>query len=219
MNHRAFLLLSYLLLSAMAVALVVQLIEGQWSEAAVLACFLILTAVFIAQRDRLPRVFSFLFAFAGAANAFGYAFNLWKTPVWFDEAVHAYTSFAVSAAIGWLMFSRTGFNASGRSAAFSIAVARHRVSPRRALGSVRVGDWHNWADRGHCAGPRYGYTRSDRRRHILCRRREQGPVRERSNWTAAGRPAVKISFLANELGLCGNLHRVAANAVNRSLFD
>lgn len=123
MNHRAFLLLSYLLLSAMAVALVVQLIEGQWSEAAVLAGFLILTAVFIAQRDRLPRVFSFLFAFAGAANVFGYAFNLWKTPVWFDEAVHAYTSFAVSAAIGWLMFSRTGFNASGRSAAFSIAVA------------------------------------------------------------------------------------------------
>ncbi|HET6568954.1 MAG TPA: hypothetical protein VFG50_13400 [Rhodothermales bacterium] len=35
-------------------------------------------------------------AVAIAANAAGYLFNLWDTPIWFDEVVHGYTLFALT---------------------------------------------------------------------------------------------------------------------------
>lgn len=122
LNSRAFSALSYALLAITALGAVYMATAGRWISAAGLVGFVALAVAFLLQRDRLPAIFSSLFVLAGLINAAGYAFNLWHNPVWFDELVHFYTSFTVVAAIGWLMFSRTGANAAGHSLRFVASV-------------------------------------------------------------------------------------------------
>lgn len=124
LNSRVFLVLSYLILAATGVAAVYLMTAGRWLSAAGLGGFIALALIFLAQshRDKLPAIFDLLFVLAGLINAAAYVFELWRTPVWFDEAVHFYTSFTIMAAIGWLAFRRTRLNTAGRSLRFVVAV-------------------------------------------------------------------------------------------------
>lgn len=122
LNARAFSMISYVLLAATAVGAVYMALAAQWFSALALAGIVVLALLFIAQQDRLPAIFTFLFVSAGVINAAGYIFQLWKTPAWFDEAVHFYTSFTVVAAIGWLLLSGTRANAAGHPWRFTAAV-------------------------------------------------------------------------------------------------
>lgn len=97
---------AYALTAASLVAAVWLALLGKWYEAAIMAGFVVAAVVFGRSRDRLPSVFTFLFTLAAAINAAGYVLELWDSPVWFDEAVHVFTPFAVVAAIGWLMVKR-----------------------------------------------------------------------------------------------------------------
>lgn len=47
-----------------------------------------------------------LLALALAANAAGYLFGLWTHPVWFDEAVHGFTIFALTLVIALYLYGR-----------------------------------------------------------------------------------------------------------------
>lgn len=122
LNSSSFSLPSYVLLGAMAAGAAYLGVLGRWFPAAGLAGIILLAILFIAQRSRLPSIFTLLFVLAGLVNAVGYVLNLWRTPYWFDEAVHFYTSFTAVAAIGWLLFSRTSMNAGRHPVRFALAV-------------------------------------------------------------------------------------------------
>lgn len=77
---------------------------------------------FIAARDHLPTLFTLLFVLAGLINALGYVLELWRTPHWFDEFVHVYTPFTVTASIGWLLFNRKQWHAKERPLHFILFV-------------------------------------------------------------------------------------------------
>ena len=94
----------------------------RWYDAAAAGSLGLLGAAFLGARDRLPSLFNFLFLVAAAVNAAGYVFSLWKHPVWFDEAVHAGTSFTIMAAIAWLLLGRSQLSASGHTGRFIAAV-------------------------------------------------------------------------------------------------
>ena len=123
LDSRGFRLASMIILALIAVAAVYLSASGQWYDAAALGGLAALGSAFLAWNERLPSLFSLLFVLAGLINAVGYVFNLWKSPLWFDETVHAYTSFTMMAAIGWMLFARSGLNAAGRSGRFTLAIA------------------------------------------------------------------------------------------------
>ena len=123
LNSSRYSIISFALLAVTAAGAIYMAISGQWWAALALTSIVGLALIFVSQRKRLPAIFTLLFVTAGVINAAGYIFSLWKTPVWFDEAVHFYTSFTVAAAIGWLLLSRTSANAAGHPVRFTAAVA------------------------------------------------------------------------------------------------
>ena len=112
--------LSWLLLAGVMAGAAWSALAGRWFDVAVLVGFGSLGGLFIYLQDELPRLFTLLFLVAGLVNAAGYALQLWQSPVWFDETVHFYTSFAVMAGLGWLALARTRLF--GRSVPFLLAV-------------------------------------------------------------------------------------------------
>ena len=80
--------------------------QSRWGDAAVTAGFVVTAILFAIWRDRLPSLFTFLFTLVAAINAAGYVFNLFSSPVWFDEFAHVITPFAIVAALGWLLIRR-----------------------------------------------------------------------------------------------------------------
>ncbi len=122
LNARAYRTASIVLLLAVTAVVIYSAAVGRWWDALTLGVFVVVGAVFIAVNRWLPSLFGLLFVLAGLINAAGYAFDWWHTPLWFDEAVHAFTSFAVMAAIGWLLLARSGLNAAGRTLWFTLAV-------------------------------------------------------------------------------------------------
>ena len=56
---------------------------------------------------RKPSFYAALLALAALVNLAGYLFSLWHEETIFDEAVHAFTSFALVAAIGRARAART----------------------------------------------------------------------------------------------------------------
>jgi hypothetical protein len=81
-------------------------VQGRWFEAAIMAGFVFVAVLLGIWRDRLPSLFTFLFALAAVINALGYVLELWKSPFWFDEAVHVITPFAIVGAIAWILVKR-----------------------------------------------------------------------------------------------------------------
>lgn len=88
-----------------------------------MAGIVVLGVAFLMFRKRPPSIFTLLFILAGAINALGYVPTLWKDPLWFDEVVHAFTSFAVCAAIGWMALARMRIATKYRGWAFAASVA------------------------------------------------------------------------------------------------
>lgn len=103
LNHRGFAIASWLVLAFVAVGALFLATRVRWFDALAMAGFVALGVAFLLNGRRLTSVFSLLFVLAALVNTAGYAFDLWHDPIWFDEVVHAYTSFAGMAAIGWLV--------------------------------------------------------------------------------------------------------------------
>ena len=78
----------------LAIATIAAVGQGNWSNAIVLALFLIASIAFMSKDDRLPRLFDLLFAIAAVLNAGGWVWN------WFEVIGPYDASFGV--AIGGL---------------------------------------------------------------------------------------------------------------------
>lgn len=122
LDRSSFRIAAWAVAAVIAAAATLLAVRGSWVEAGATAALAALALFFLSARRRLPAVFSFLFVLAGAVNAAGYVAELWKTPSWFDEAVHAGTSFTVMAAIGWLMLARSHLWSSGSTLKFALAI-------------------------------------------------------------------------------------------------
>lgn len=96
--------------------------EGRWIHAAALGALVLIGTTLMAVRHRLPAFFTLLFVAAGLVNALGYILTLWHEGTVFDEAVHAFTSFTLCAAAGWLLVSRTALVGEGNSLRLILAV-------------------------------------------------------------------------------------------------
>lgn len=105
---------SYVLLALVFAGSVYAALQADWIEALALFALVAGGLAFIAVRDRLPSLFTLLFVLAGLINALGYVLGLWRSPLWFDELVHIYTAFTVTAAMGWLLFKHKQWHAKER---------------------------------------------------------------------------------------------------------
>lgn len=76
---------------------------GQTIDAYVWCGIAVVTAGVVYFRERLSPIYGFLIALAAAVNGAGYTMTLWHDETLFDEIVHAFTTFAGMAAIGWAL--------------------------------------------------------------------------------------------------------------------
>jgi hypothetical protein len=80
-------------------------VQGKWSNALGLALFLVVSFVFVIRDNKLPTLFDFLFVLAALLNATGWVWDLFGMPGPYDEIVHAYTTFAITLALSFLVYS------------------------------------------------------------------------------------------------------------------
>lgn len=90
----------------LAGAIVFVLIQRQWFAAASLTGFLLVSLAFLKLERKLPRLFDLLFVIAALINAGGWAWDWFNKPGLYDEVAHSYTLFAITLAIGFLLFDR-----------------------------------------------------------------------------------------------------------------
>lgn len=90
----------------LTIAVIAAAIQGNWWNAVALGCFLIASLVFVIRDDRLPTLFDFLFVLAALLNAAGWVWGLFGMPGPYDEIVHAFTTFAITLAVSFLVYQR-----------------------------------------------------------------------------------------------------------------
>jgi hypothetical protein len=103
-NHQAFARVAWAGNGLLALALIHALITGDWLAALFLGGFLAMAAVFVAFESRLPSLFDVLFVSAALVNAVGWAWDYYTSIAGYDEAVHFYTTFAVTLSVGYFTF-------------------------------------------------------------------------------------------------------------------
>ena len=121
-NDRTWRMLAWIGVVLQAVALVFVLWSQKWGGVRTIGLFLALSTAFLLMEDRLPSLISFLVVLAAMINAGGWSWN-WYSLVWFDEFVHAFTSFAILSAVGYLAWLRNWTSATPGTAKFVIWVA------------------------------------------------------------------------------------------------
>jgi hypothetical protein len=88
----------------LAGAAVVVLVRGDWLAAAALAGFLLASFLFVRLASTLPNLFDLLFMLAALINAGGWAWDLFNKPGPYDEIAHFYTIFAITLAVGYVLY-------------------------------------------------------------------------------------------------------------------
>jgi len=104
-NWKGYRLAAWLGQGLLAFFVVLVLFQGNWLNALTLACFLVASLVFVIQDDKLPTLFDFLFVLAALLNAMGWVWSFFSMPGPYDEIVHAYTTFAITLALSFLVYS------------------------------------------------------------------------------------------------------------------
>lgn len=103
-NLRQYRLIAWAGSFILAGAIVYLAVQQKWAATAVLAMFLVISIGIIARRSRLPTLFEAIFVVAVVVNAAGYAWNFYKSVGFYDELAHLYTGFAVTLALGFLLY-------------------------------------------------------------------------------------------------------------------
>jgi hypothetical protein len=88
----------------LGLAIIAAVMQGNGWNAIALAGFLIASLVFVVKDDRLPTLFDFLFVVAALLNAGGWVWRLFYQPGPYDEITHAFTTFAVTLALSFLVY-------------------------------------------------------------------------------------------------------------------
>lgn len=89
----------------LAFTVIAALMQGKWGNALALACFLVASLAFIRIARQLPTLFDFLFVVAALLNAGGWVWGWFYLPGIYDEAVHAFTIFAITLALSFLTYT------------------------------------------------------------------------------------------------------------------
>ncbi len=95
-------LLCLLLVIAALFGGALSLAEANWTGAAAWAACATVGVLALIFRRALPPLFGLLLIVAAMVNTAGYVLGLWHERTMFDEIVHAFTTFAIVAAAGWL---------------------------------------------------------------------------------------------------------------------
>lgn len=103
--HRAAVFLTAALTGTATVAALNAAFGGSWMAALAWASCVLVGAVALASRRKLPPLIGLSLLIAAMVNAAGYTLNLWHERTPFDEAVHAFTSFAAMAAATWVLLA------------------------------------------------------------------------------------------------------------------
>ncbi|WP_315787936.1 hypothetical protein [Fischerella sp. JS2] len=104
-NWRGFRVIAWVGQALLTIFVIVAAFLGNWLNALALVCFLVISLVFVIKDDRLPTLFDFLFVVAALLNAAGWVWGLFYLPGPYDEIVHAYTTFAITLALSFLVYS------------------------------------------------------------------------------------------------------------------
>jgi hypothetical protein len=103
-NWRGYRIAAWVGQIVLGVAVLAAVVQGNWVNAAALAGFLIVSLVFVVKDDRLPTLFDFLFVVAALLNAGGWVWRLFYQPGPYDEITHAFTTFAITLALSFLVY-------------------------------------------------------------------------------------------------------------------
>ncbi|HEY9768229.1 MAG TPA: hypothetical protein V6C71_06925 [Coleofasciculaceae cyanobacterium] len=88
----------------LAIATVIILVRVGWQAAIILLFFLVASLVFVIKDRNLPTLFDFLFVLAALLNAGGWI-GLFYQPGPYDEITHAFTTFSVTLALSFIVYS------------------------------------------------------------------------------------------------------------------
>lgn len=103
-NWRGYRIGAWVGLLVLLVAIGAAVLQGEWNNAIALAGFGVAAVLFILTDDRLPTLFDFLFVIAALLNAGGWVWRLFYQPGPYDEITHAFTTFAITLALGFLVY-------------------------------------------------------------------------------------------------------------------
>lgn len=105
LNWRGYRIIAWIEQALLAIFVIFAAVQGNWLNALALASFLVASFVFVVRDDKLPTLFDFLFVLAALLNATGWVWGLFGMPGPYDEIVHAYTTFAITLALSFLVYS------------------------------------------------------------------------------------------------------------------
>lgn len=88
----------------LAIATIIILVSVGWQAAIILLLFLVASLVFVIKDRQLPTLFDFLFVLAALLNAGGWI-GLFYQPGPYDEITHAFTTFSVTLALSFIVYS------------------------------------------------------------------------------------------------------------------
>jgi hypothetical protein len=104
LNWRGYRIIAWIGQALLTIFVIAAAVQSKWSNALGLAVFLVASFVFVIRDDKLPTLFDFLFVLAALLNATGWVWNLFGMPGPYDEIVHAYTTFAITLALSFLVY-------------------------------------------------------------------------------------------------------------------
>lgn len=138
MNWKGFRMLAWAGQALLAVAVVVTLFQGEFLAAAALAGFLIASFLFVRFERKLPTLFDLIFVIAALINAGGWAWDLYNQPGLYDEVAHFFTIFAITLAMGFLLFEELMGSFSEHRVLYVITIASLGI----AIGALwEVAEW------------------------------------------------------------------------------
>lgn len=88
----------------LAIATVIIFVRIGWQAGLTLLFFLVASMVFVLKDRQLPTLFDLLFVIAALLNAGGWI-GLFYQPGPYDEIVHAFTTFSVTLAVSFIVYS------------------------------------------------------------------------------------------------------------------
>jgi len=92
-------------MALLAGAILLVVVQGKWVQAATLGGFLVVSLLFVRRERQLPTLFDLIFVCAALINAAGWTWDLFDQPGLYDEVAHFFTMFAITLALGYLLYN------------------------------------------------------------------------------------------------------------------
>src|SRR5215218_5922596 len=137
-NWKGYRIVAWFLQGLLALAIIVVLIQGKWLPALTLGGFLLVSFLFVKFEHKLPNIFDLIFMIAALINAGGWAWDLYNKPGPYDEIAHFYTIFAITLAVGFMLYGELMESFYSHRVLFVITIASLGI----ALGALwEVTEW------------------------------------------------------------------------------